>query len=159
MARPDPTLSKESSDALTGFIDAVARFVAYVGLGALLVAVSLLVYTAAAAPTGTDQVLQQAESNIELFGKLADSAHTDQSPGGWRAIHDTHRSKNAGGGRQGRQHVESCLYGDAGNDQCRHGSVLLGSGVEGFEWRPDVVTATRDPVGSGAGRSHGTAAR
>ena len=71
MARPDPTLSQESSDALIGFINAVARFVAYVGLGTLLVSVSLLIYTANASPTGADELVQQAHSNIQLFGNLA----------------------------------------------------------------------------------------
>ena len=71
MARPDPTFSRDSSDALMGFIDAVARFVMYVGFGALLVSVSLLIYTATAGSADSEQVIQQAQSNIGLFGKLA----------------------------------------------------------------------------------------
>ncbi|MCH8978535.1 MAG: hypothetical protein IH945_04745 [Armatimonadetes bacterium] len=71
MARPDPSLSQESSDALMGFIDAVARFVMYVGLGALLVSVTLLIHTATSGSGSSEQVLQQAQSNVALFGKLA----------------------------------------------------------------------------------------
>ena len=71
MARPDQSLSQESSDALFGFINAVARFVAYVGLGTLLVSVSLLIYTANASQPGTAELIQQAQSNVQLFSKLA----------------------------------------------------------------------------------------
>ncbi|MCH7945037.1 MAG: hypothetical protein IIC73_03360 [Armatimonadetes bacterium] len=37
----------------------------------LLVSVSLLVYTASAGPAGTDQMIQQAQSNVAMFGRLA----------------------------------------------------------------------------------------
>ena len=71
MANLDPSYSQEPSDGLIGLINLVARFLTYVGLGTLLVSVSLLIYTANSGAVGTDEVIRQAQSNVALFGNLA----------------------------------------------------------------------------------------
>ncbi|MCH8292320.1 hypothetical protein IH992_14595, partial [Candidatus Poribacteria bacterium] len=67
MVRPDPMSSRDSSDALIGFIDAIARFIMYVGLGVLLVSVSLLINAAVSGHASSEQ----AQANVTLFGNLA----------------------------------------------------------------------------------------
>jgi hypothetical protein len=58
-------------DSFTGFVDAVARTLFWVGLGALVVGVAMLLWTLFSGSSGSPQVLEQSARNIELFGKLA----------------------------------------------------------------------------------------
>lgn len=65
MINQNPEPAERILDALAG----VARFLLYVGLAAALVGAGFLVFTAMSAGGAASQNLQQAQQNIDIFGK------------------------------------------------------------------------------------------
>jgi hypothetical protein len=69
MSRPDYS-SSGASDALQGFLDATARMMLFVGAGALIISVAILIVNIMQGGTATPAGVQQAAKNIELFGNI-----------------------------------------------------------------------------------------
>ena len=71
MSMPRGGSSSKLSDSAIVIFDTLARWCMWLGAGALVVGIGMLIFTGIAAPGGTPGAAEQAKANIELFSDVA----------------------------------------------------------------------------------------